>query len=122
MLPAGGKYELEASITSANSDVFLFYAQIYYILNGSTPLKPRTVEPDPDGSIYYGYLGNNYEYMWNLPYGETNGKLVIQAPSTQDIVINRFIMRGFHGVLNSSGDAGGGDYGFDGGLNDGGAL
>ena len=122
VLPAGGKYELEASITSTNRDVFLFYAQIYYILDGSTPLKPRTVEPDPDGSIYYGYLGNNYEYMWNLPYGESAGKLVIEAPSTQDIVINRFIMRGFHGVLNGSGDAGGGDYGFDGGLNDGGAL
>ena len=115
---------MEASISSDNSDVFFYYAQIFYHVDGAVALKPNLydVEPDPDGSIYSAYLGNNYEYYWNLPYGETAGKLVMKAPSNRDIVITRIVLRGFHGVLNDSGTAGGGDVGFGGDLNNGGNL
>ena len=124
VLPAGGQYELEASISSDNSDVYFYYAQIFYHVDGAVALKPNLydVEPDPDGSIYSAYLGNNYEYYWNLPYGETAGKLVMKAPSNRDIVITRIVLRGFHGVLNDSGTAGGGDVGLGGDLNNGGNL
>ncbi|MBQ9462550.1 MAG: hypothetical protein IJU68_02705 [Bacteroidales bacterium] len=122
VLPAGGHYELEADITSSNSDVYLYYAQVFYYVYGTTPQRPRSVSPEPDGSIYYGYLGNNYEYMWNLPWSETGGKLVMDAPSNRDIVITRIVLRGFHGIRNDSGNAGGGDIGLGGGLNDGGNL
>lgn len=124
VLPAGGQYELEASISSDNGDVYFYYAQIFYHVDGTTAMKPNSydVDPDPDGSIYSPYLGNNYEYYWNLPYGETAGKLVMKAPSNRDIVITRIVLRGFHGVLNDSGHAGGGDVGFDGDLNNGGNL
>lgn len=124
VLPAGGQYELEASISSDNGDVYFYYVQIFYHVDGTTAMKPNSydVDPDPDGSIYSPYLGNNYEYYWNLPYGETAGKLVMKAPSNRDIVITRIVLRGFHGVLNDSGHAGGGDVGFDGDLNNGGNL
>ena len=124
VLPAGGQYELEASISSDNSDVYFYYAQIFYHVDGSTALKPNSydVEPDPDGSLYSAYLGNNYEYYWTLPYGETAGKLVMKAPSDRDIVITRIVLRGFHGVRNDSGTAGGGDIGLGDNLNNGGNL
>ena len=124
VLPAGGRYELEASIGSDNSDVYFYYAQIFYYVDGTTTLKPNLydVEPEPDGSMYYAYLGNNYEYCWNLPFGETDGKLVMKAPSNRDIVITRIVLRGFHGILNDSGHNGGGDMSLGGGLNNGGNL
>ena len=124
VLPAGGHYELDASAAVTNSDLhlYLYYAQIFYYVSGTTALRPRSVDPSPDGSIYYGYLGNNNEYMWNLPWGETGGSLLMNAPSNQDIVITRIILRGFHGLRNDSGDAGGGDIGLGDGLKDGGGL
>lgn len=123
-LPQKGRYELKAGITSNNSDVFFYYAEIHYLLSDSTPQKPydSNVEPNPDGSLYSAYLGNNYVYMWNIPWGETNGSLVMDAPANQDIVITRIILRGFHGILVDSTDTGGGDIGFGGDLNDGGGL
>ena len=104
--------------------MYLYYAQIFYQQDGATVMKPRFVEPEPDGSVYYGYLGNNYEYVWSLPFGETGGSLVMDAASNRDIVITRILFRSFHGILNDSGNAAGGDIGFDGngGLNDGGGL
>lgn len=122
VLPAGGHYEIEVNISSARHDVFLFYNQLFYASDSNVPLKPRSADPHPDGSIYYGYQGNNQEYVWHLPYGETGGRLVIDAASGRDIVINRFIAKGFHGVLNSTGSIGGGDVGFDGDLENGGEL
>lgn len=124
VLPAGGHYTLEVELESDNRDKYLYYGQIFYQQDGATVMKPRYVEPEPDGSIYYGYLGNNYEYIWSLPFGHTGGALVIDAPSNRDVVITRLLFRGFHGILNDSGNAGGGDIGFggDGGLNDGGGL
>jgi len=124
VLPAGGHYTLEVELDSDNRDVYLFYGQVFYQQDGATVMKPRFVEPEPDGSIYYGYLGNNYEYVWNLPFGETGGALVIDAPSNRDVVITRILFRGFHGILNDSGNAGGGDidFGGNGGINDGGGL
>lgn len=47
---------------------------------------------------------------------------MIDAASGRDIVINRFIAKGFHGVLNSTGDTGGGDIGLGDDLKDGGRL
>lgn len=122
ILPAGGHYEIEVSIGSEHNDVFLFYNQLFYYVDNETVLKPSTVEPSPDGSIYYGYQGNNREYIWSLPYGETGGKLVIDAPIGSDVVISRLIVKGFHGVLNSTGDTGGGDIDLGDGLSDGGSL
>ena len=122
VLPAGGHYEIEVNISSARHDVFLFYNQLFYASDSNVPLKPRSADPHPDGSIYYGYQGNNQEYVWHLPYGETGGRLVIDAASGRDIVINRFIAKGFHGVLNSTGDTGGGDIGLGDDLKDGGRL
>ncbi len=52
----------------------------------------------------------------------SGGKLVLDAPAGRDIVLNRLIMRGFHGILNSSGDAGGGDIGLGDDLKEGGSL
>ena len=123
-LPAKGRYELKAGIASGNSDVYLYYAEIHYLLSDSTPQKPydSNVEPSPDGSLYSAYLGNNYVYMWTIPWGETSGSLVMDAPSNQHIVITRIILRGFHGILVDSTDTGGGDIGFGGDLNDGGGL
>ncbi len=118
VLPAGGHYELEANISTDNSDTYLCYVEVFYYVSDVSPLRPRTVEPEPDGSIYYGYLGNNYEYAWNLPYGETGGKLVMDAPSGADIVITRVLLKGFRGHLSNAG----GDVGFDDGLNNGGVL
>lgn len=124
VLPAGGRYELEASIGSDNSDVYFCYAQIFYYVDGTTTLKPNLydVEPEPDGSMYYAYLGNNFEYCWNLPFGETDGKLVMKAPSNRDIVITRIVLRGFHGILYNSSTTSGGDMGLGGNLNNGGNL
>ena len=118
VLPAGGHYELEVTIDSVNSDIYLFYGQVFYYVSDGTVRKPQSVEPEPEGSIYYGYLGNNYEYMWNLPFGETGGKLVMDAPAGADIVITRVILKGFHGYFND----GGGDVNFDNNLNNGGSL
>ena len=122
VLPAGGHYEIEVNIESDHGDIFLYYDQLFYYEDGGTVLKPRAIEPYPDGSIYYGYQGNNREYIWSLPYGVTGGKLVLDAPAGRDIVLNRLIMRGFHGILNSSGDAGGGDIEFGDDLEEGGNL
>lgn len=122
VLPAGGHYEIEVNIESDHGDIFLYYDQLFYYEDGGTVLKPRAIEPYPDGSIYYGYQGNNREYIWNLPYGVTGGKLVLDAPAGRDIVLNRLIMRGFHGILNSSGDTGGGDIEFGDDLEEGGNL
>lgn len=122
VLISGGHYEIEVNIGSDHGDIFLFYNQLFYYTDSGTPLKPRSVDPHPDGSIYYGYQGNNYEYIWSLPYGDTGGKLVIDAPAGQDVVLTRLIMRGFHGILNSTSDTGGGDVDLGGGLNDGGSL
>ena len=91
-------------------------------MDNGTVLKPRSVDPHPDGSIYYGYQGNNHEYIWSAPVGEPGGKLVIDAPAGRDVVITRLISKGFHGVLNSTGSIGGGDVGFDGDLENGGEL
>jgi hypothetical protein len=122
ILPAGGHYEIEVNIVSDHNDVFLFYNQLFYYVDNGTVLKPSTVEPSPDGSIYYGYPGNNMEYIWSLPYGETGGKLVIDAPIGKDVVLNKLIVRGFHGVMTGSGDAGGGDIDLGDDLSDGGSL
>ena len=124
VLPAGGHYTLEVEMDSDNRDLYLYYAQIFYRQEEDTVMKPRYVEPLPDGSIYYGYLGNNREYVWSLPFGETGGALTIDAASNRDIVITRILFRAFHGILNDSGNAGGGDIGFsgNGGINDGGGL
>ncbi len=122
VLPAGGHYEIEVNIESDHGDIFLYYDQLFYYEDGGTVLKPRAIEPYPDGSIYYGYQGNNREYIWSLPYGVSGGKLVLDAPAGRDIVLNRLIMRGFHGILNSSGDAGGGDIGLGDDLKEGGSL
>lgn len=122
MLPAGGHYTLEADVTSTNSDVYLYYAQItYYTPSGGAPLKPRSVEPDGEGN-YYGYSGNNAEFIWNLPLDGTSGKLYMNAFSDKDIVITRVILRGIHGVLIDEGDTGGGDVDFGDGLGEGGEL
>lgn len=122
VLPAGGHYEIEMKIESDHNDIFLFYNQLFYYVDNGTPLKPRSADPSPDGSIYYGYQGNNLEYVWSLPYGETSGKLVMDAPAEKDIVINRLIVRGFHGVLMGTSDTGGGDIDLGEGLGDGGSL
>ena len=123
VLPAGGHYEIEVNIGSDHHDFYLFYNQLFYFVgNDGSVLKPRSVDPHPDGSIYYGYQGNNREYIWSLPYGETGGRLVIDAASGRDIVINRLLAKGFHGILNTTGDTGGGDVDLGGGLNDGGSL
>lgn len=121
-LPADGHYEMEVNVDTGNSDTYLFYAQVFYYVVDNVPLKPRSVEPEPDGSLYYGYLGNNKEYVWNVPFGATGGNLVMDAPSGSDIVITRVIMKAFHGFFNDSGNATGGDFGFEGGLNNGGNL
>jgi hypothetical protein len=120
VLPAGGHYVIEVNILSNNQDVSLFYNQLFYYVDNGTVLKPRSVDPHPDGSIYYGYQGNNHEYIWSAPVGEPGGKLVIDAPAGRDVVITRLISKGFHGVLNSTGSIGGGDVGFDGDLENGG--
>ena len=122
VLPAGGHYVIEVNILSNNQDVSLFYNQLFYYVDNGTVLKPHTVDPHPDGSIYYGYQGNNHEYIWSAPVGEPGGKLVIDAPAGRDVVITRLISKGFHGVLNSTGSIGGGDVGFDGDLENGGEL
>ena len=122
VLPAGSHYEVEVNIGSAHHDFYLFYNQLFYYVDNGSVLKPRSVEPHPDGSVYYGYQGNNREYIWSLPYGETGGKLVMDAPAGKDIVINRFIVKGFHGILYTSGSTGGGDIDLGNGLNDGGSL
>ena len=122
VLPAGGHYVIEVNILSNNQDVSLFYNQLFYYVDNGTVLKPRSVDPHPDGSIYYGYQGNNHEYIWSAPVGEPGGKLVIDAPAGRDVVITRLISKGFHGVLNSTGSIGGGDVGFDGDLENGGEL
>lgn len=121
VLPSGGHYELRANLETPNNDFYLYYAHIFYYVDGTTPLKPRdaTVDSSPDGSVYYGYPGNNYEYCWSLPWGTTSGRLVMDAPYNQDIVITRIVLRGFHGTLEDAG----GDIGFgNGGLKDGGGL
>ena len=117
LLPKGGHYQLNAKIESNNSDVFLYYAQIHYLVSGDTPLKPydANVEPHPDGSLYSAYLGNNYVYMWNIPWGETTGFIDMYAPAKQDIVITRVILRGYHGLLKDG-------IGLGDDLNDGGGL
>ena len=122
VLPAGGHYVIEVNIGSDHDDVFLFYNQLFYYVDSGTVLKPRSVDPKPDGSIYYGYQGNNQEYMWNLPIGETGGRLVIDAPSGKDVVINRLLAKGFHGILKDTADTGGGDLDLGEGLGDGGSL
>lgn len=122
ILPAGGHYEIEVTINSDHKDIFLFYGQLFYADVSGTVYKPRTVDPYPDGSIYYGYQGNNREFIWNLPEKETEGRLIVDAPSGQDIVLNRFIVRGFHGILNGTGDNGGGDIDLGDDLEDGGKL
>ena len=122
VLPAGGHYVIEVNIGSDNNDVFLFYNQLFYYVDNGTVLKPRSVDPKPDGSIYYGYQGNNQEYIWSLPIGETGGRLVIDAPSGKDVVINRLLTKGFHGILKETADTGGGDVDFGEGLGDGGEL
>lgn len=122
VIPAGSHYEIEVNCSSEHSDIFLFYNQLFYYVDNGTVLKPRSVEPHPDGSIYYGYQGNNKEYIWSLPYGETGGKLVLDASSGRDIVINRFLAKGFHGVLMGTSDTGGGDIDLGEGLGDGGSL
>lgn len=121
ILPSGGHYELRANLETANNDFYLYYAHIFYYVDGGTPLKPRdaTVDAYPDGSLYYGYPGNNYEYCWSIPWGTDSGRLSMDAPYNQDIVITRIVLRGFHGTLEDAG----GDIGFgNGGLNDGGGL
>jgi len=124
MLPAGGHYILNASITSSNTDVLLYYAQIHYQVSDGTPLKPydTRVEPNPDGSLYTPYPGNNYVYMWTLPWGVTAGTLVIDAPANRDVIINKMILRGFHGILLDSPGSSGGDIGLGDNLNNGGML
>ena len=122
VIPAGSHYEIEVNCSSEHSDFFLFYNQLFYYVDNGTVLKPRSVEPHPDGSIYYGYQGNNKEYIWSLPYGETGGKLVLDASSGRDIVINRLLAKGFHGVLMGTSDTGGGDVDLGEGLGDGGSL
>lgn len=123
MLPAGGHYVIHASIASNGSDVLFYYAQIQYLVTASIPQKPydSRVEPYPDGSLYSAYPKNDYVYMWTIPWGETEGSLVIDAPSNQNVIINKMILRGFHGVLLDSSDTGG-DIGFGDNLNDGGGL
>ena len=122
VLPRGGHYTIEVNIRSDHHDFFLFYNQLFYYVDNGTVSKPRYVEPHPDGSIYYGYPGNNLEYVWSLPFGEAGGKLKIDASSDRDIVINRLISKGFHGILNTTGDTGGGDFDLGDGLGDGGSL
>lgn len=124
LLPAGGHYIINASITSSNTDVLLYYAQIHYLVSDGTPLKPydTRVEPNPDGSLYTPYPGNNYVYMWTLPWGVTAGTLVIDAPANRDVIINKMILRGFHGILLDSPGSSGGDIGFGDNLNNGGML
>ncbi|MBO6247837.1 MAG: hypothetical protein J6N54_03385, partial [Bacteroidales bacterium] len=53
VLPAGGHYELEANISTDNSDTYLCYVEVFYYVSDVSPLRPRTVESEPDGSIYY---------------------------------------------------------------------
>ncbi|MBQ2091330.1 MAG: hypothetical protein II466_07000, partial [Bacteroidales bacterium] len=96
--------------------------QLFYYVDNGIVFKPRVANPYPDGSIYYGYQGNNYEYIWSLPYGVTGGKLELDTSSGKDIVLNRFIMRGYHGILNTTGDTGGGDIGLGDDLKEGGNL
>lgn len=122
VLPAGGHYVIEVNIGSDHDDVFLFYNQLFYYEDSGTVLKPRSVDPYPDGSIFYGYQGNNREYIWSLPIGETGGRLVIDAPSGKDVVINRLLTKGFHGILKETADTGGGDLDLGDGLGDGGSL
>ena len=122
VLPAGGHYVIEVDIESDHEDIFLYYDQLFYYVDNGTVFKPRVANPYPDGSIYYGYQGNNYEYIWSLPYGVTGGKLELDTSSGKDIVLNRFIMRGYHGILNTTGDTGGGDIGLGDDLKEGGSL
>ena len=122
VLPAGGHYVIEVDIESDHEDIFLYYDQLFYYVDNGIVFKPRVANPYPDGSIYYGYQGNNYEYIWSLPYGVTGGKLELDTSSGKDIVLNRFIMRGYHGILNTTGDTGGGDIGLGDDLKEGGNL
>ena len=124
LLPRGGRYRLNAQIESNNSDVFFYYAHIYYLSSDGTAMKPydANVEPHPDGSSYSAYLAKNNEYMWKIPWGETAGYIDMKAPANQDIIITRIILRGFHGILIDSTDTGGGDIGLGDNLNDGGSL
>lgn len=123
-LPAGGHYELQVEISSANHDVYLYYAHIGYAVSGGTLMNPkdRDVVPNPDGGAYYAYMGNINEYMWNVPWGVTTGSLVMDTPATHDVVITSIVLRGFHGILYDSSGAGGSDIGFGDNLNDGGDL
>ena len=45
-----------------------------------------------------------------------------EAYADRDIGISGIVMRGFRGILNSTGDTGGGDVDFGGDLGDGGKL
>ena len=123
LLPRGGHYNINAGIGSNNSDVFLYYIQFHYLIVDGTPQKPydSSVEPHPDGSSYSAYPGNEYVYMWSIPWGETAGSLELTAPAGRDIVITRMILRGFHGILLDTSDTGG-DIGLGDNLNDGGGL
>ena len=122
ILPRGGHYEIEVNIGSDHGDIFLYYGQLYYLEEEGTVKKPRSAEPYPDGSIYYGYQGNNKEYIWSLPQKETGGKLVFDTPAGMDVVLSRVLFRGFHGTLTDTPDTGGGDFDLGGKLEDGGSL
>ena len=123
-LPQGGHYILDASISSNDSDIMFYYAQIQYLVIDGTPQKPydSRVEPNPDGSLYSAYPGNNYVYMWTIPWGETSGSLVIDTPANQDVIINKMILRGFNGILLDSPGSSGGDIGLGDDLINGGKL
>ncbi len=123
MLPRGGRYIFDSSIGSSNSDIFVYYAQIQYLIVDNIPQKPfdSRVEPNPDGSLYFAYPGNDNVYMWTIPWGQTAGSLEMYAPANQDIVITKMIIRGFHGVFLDSVDTGG-DIGLGDDLKDGGGL
>ena len=79
----------------------LYYVHINYLANGANPSIPAQVDVmSPDGSSYYAYMGNNYEYCFVLPQGQQSGQLRLRAPYSKPIIITSIVLRSFAGTLS----------------------
>lgn len=105
VLAAGQTYTIDVSLTPAvGQTAYLYYVGIMFADDGTNVYVPIDAEPVDTESQYFNYPGNDYEYGWSFPYGETSGTLWLRAPANRDIIISRIFVKSFRGsLLNENG-------------------
>lgn len=102
-LAAGGTYTIEVSTLDGKE---LFYLDLWFSYSTSNKVlyTPSSIVPSV-GEVFL-YPGDNRQYVWSIPRGQTSATLTLTAPASHDIRLEMMYVKSF----NKSTDGKGGFY------------